>query len=266
MDLSVIIPCYNSGAYLLEALDSIRESSDLSKYSVEVIIVNDGSTDKSTCELLAVLSGSYKVLNQQNAGPGAARNAGMRVSNGNNILFLDSDNRLLPGFIATCIRVLEKEQADIVYCQPFFFGDLTQFRFSTRKFNLPEIIRDNYIDTCSVIRRSVWTETGGFDESPTVVGFEDWEFWVRLGAKGYKFHFIEEPLYEYRISSSSLIAGKNSLANRQNVARYVYTKHIDTVISAYEYLIHERKVFEHDKNRPLRSFFKFIYLKYIKRS
>ena len=264
MDLSVIIPCYNSGAFLLEALESIDRSSNLSKYNFETIIVNDGSTDPYTCELLNSLSVKCRILAQNNAGPGAARNTGMKASKGKYILFLDSDNRLLPGFIDTCLTTLLNEKADMVYCQPLFFGDTSEYRFKTRKFDLNDILRDNYIDTCSIITRDVWNETGGFDESPIVIGYEDWEFWIRLGATGYKFHFIDRPLYEYRVSKESLISSKNSLSNRQEVLRYLYSKHIDTIISSYDAMVHEKKVFQNDRNKPFRSLVKFLYLKYIK--
>ncbi len=260
MDLSVIIPCYNSGAFLPEALNSVNASTNLSKYDFEVIIVNDGSTDQHTLDLLGSLSAKYKIIHQENAGPGSARNAGMKESKGECILFLDSDNRLLPTFIVTCMTALVKENADMVYCQPIFFGETTESRFRTKKFNLNDILWDNYIDTCSIITRKVWIETGGFDESPIVIGYEDWELWIRIGSAGYKMHLVEGEHYEYRISKNSLVARKNSPSNRQHVLKYLYNKHMDTIINSYDVLCRQKMAF---RNRPFTSIAKYLYTRYI---
>lgn len=266
MDLSVIVPCYNSGVYLMDALDSISNSKNLSRYSYEIIIVDDGSTSAQTLELLSTLSQrGYTIIRQNNAGPGAARNAGMKVACGDFLLFLDSDNKVKPEFVDVGIQTVKDRQVDMVYGKPVFFGETSKARFQTGTFNLKDILRGNYIDTCSIIKRSVWDETGGFDESPIVIGYEDWEFWIRLGSKGYKIHFIDQELFDYRVTKDSLILSKNDLENRQVVLRYIYTKHLDLIIKIYEDTFYEKIVYENDRRRPFRSFIKFIYLKYFKK-
>ena len=78
--ISIIIPCYNHGKYLDDALSSIKKSKE--NYEVEIIIVNDGSTEKETIEILNNLENQgYFVLNQKNGGLGNARNNGIKLNN-----------------------------------------------------------------------------------------------------------------------------------------------------------------------------------------
>src|SRR4051812_30462131 len=97
--VSIIIPCYNSGKYLPEALDSISAYPDKGMY--EVIIINDGSTDELTLSLLNNLqqNGEHIVLHQENKGPAAARNAGVKMAKAPYLLFLDSDNKIESNYI-----------------------------------------------------------------------------------------------------------------------------------------------------------------------
>src|SRR5882724_10030009 len=90
--ISVVIPCYNHGAYLPEAISSVFK---LNRDDVELIVVDDGSTDELTCKEINLLVGKgIKVLRQSNKGLGAARNAGIKIARGEFILPLDSDNRI----------------------------------------------------------------------------------------------------------------------------------------------------------------------------
>ena len=104
--VSVIIPTYNHGKYLLEALESIWSQ----KYPlIEVIIVDDGSID-NTKEIIAAITG-VKYVYQNNQGLSAARNTGVKNSNGEYFLFLDADDWLLPGSISTNVSYLKKDDS-----------------------------------------------------------------------------------------------------------------------------------------------------------
>ena len=248
-----------------EALDSIRASQDISNINYEVIIIDDGSTDECTINFLRELDCSvYLILHQQNKGPASARNTGVRASKAAHLLFLDSDNILKEEFIVTGLKLLKETDADIIYGNPEFFGDATRKVFTPGPFNLNMILLSNYIDMCSMIRKTVWDETGGFDEAPVLIGFEDWEFWIRAGAEGYKFKFLNKALYYYRINDNSLLAQKNVKDNYDKVVDYVYDKHFKKVQRAYRGLYTEYLICKRDQTLPLRSFFKFSYIKYIK--
>lgn len=260
MDVSIIIPCYNSGKYLPDALKSVNQAIN-GNYKCEVILVDDGSTEPASKELLLQLAKQgYIVLTQPNAGPAAARNTGIRSAQGKYLLFLDSDNTIRSHFINTSIDVLETTAADLVHGRPGFFGDSTDPRFYTGEFNINKIITCNYIDTCCMIKRDVCTRIGGFDESKCIIGFEDWEFYIRAYANGCKFHFIDDLIYDYRIVSDSLSQG-HSMEYQYGAYAYVYTKHIQFVRASLYWYNYQHQAYLFDRQRPFRSCIKYLYYK-----
>jgi glycosyltransferase involved in cell wall biosynthesis len=265
MEISIIIPCYNSGIYLQDALDSIAMSDTIDKIDHEIIIVDDGSTDEFTVNFLKQLQNNNCVLlRQPNKGPAAARNTGVKAAKAPALLFLDADNKIRPAFLSKALKILNKNQADIVYGKPHFFGEISRDTFSPGPFQMNAILLTNYIDVCSVIRKSVWEGLGGFDEAPILIGFEDWEFWINAGGAGYRFQYVNEVFFDYRVNPTSLLAGKNNKENYDHVVDYVYDKHAKKVQKAYRNLYPKFLVYERDQSLPVRSFFKFFYMKYIK--
>lgn len=223
--LSIIIPCYNSAEYLTDALNSINRYKH--KEIFEVIIVNDGSTDAATLELLNKLEGyNYIILHQRNKGPAAARNAAIVIAKGEYLLFLDSDNKIKPKYIDEGIKILEtKNDIGIVYANAIFFGETSSARFKSQKFTLPSILHGNYVDMCCLMRKKVWEKLGGFDENKVVIGHEDWEFWIRAGFSGVGFYFIDKFLFYYRVRASSLINKALVPNNYEKFKEYIYKKH-----------------------------------------
>ena len=123
--VSVIIPCYNHGQYIKEAIQSVEECREKDLY--EIIILNDGSTDKYTIEILQELANAgYNVINQANQGLGAARNNAIRMARGKYILPLDSDNKIYPEYIYESIKILDAEPGiAMVYGDWEYFGEKT---------------------------------------------------------------------------------------------------------------------------------------------
>lgn len=201
--ISVVIPCYNSGHYLLEAIASVKQYP---KHSIcEIIIVNDGSDNQETISVLASLqSKGYKVYHQDNKGPAGARNTGVRQANGTYVLLLDSDNRIRPEYISTGIRILDENPEDgVVYGNPCFFGELGEERFGKAEpFDMTRLIVDNYIANCSVIRKSVLDEVGLLDERLRYA--MDYELWLRISAnRKHRFKHTNQNLAYYRVHGAS---------------------------------------------------------------
>lgn len=261
--ISIIIPCFNSGEFLPEALESIKACTDSDDY--EVIIVNDGSTDHITLALLDELaSAGYKIIHQENKGPAAARNTGVKASNATFLLFLDSDNKLRLGYISKALKILESsKEIGVVYGAPNFFGDTKEARFTPQEFSMYTILKDNYIDICAVVRREVWESVGGFDEERLLIGREDWDFWIMAGATGWKFHFINEVLYDYRIRCDSVIVSANQNISLIKVLTYLHSKHREVFIRIYDQLYQKKLYYENEHRKPFRLFFKNLYHKYI---
>src|SRR5258708_1495814 len=121
--LSIIIPCYNHGKYIRDALKSVT-ACDKSSYHYEIIIVNDGSPEIYTIEVLNQLNvEGYNIINQSNKGLGAARNTGIQKAKGKYILPLDSDNKIKLPYLTTAIDILEKNATiAVVYGDAAYFG------------------------------------------------------------------------------------------------------------------------------------------------
>jgi len=264
--ISIVIPCYNSAHFLPEAIESVENYSG--KNSYEVVIVDDGSTEIETLELLKVYDKKgYTILYQPNKGPAAARNNGIKNSKSEYILLLDSDNKIRSNYIDEGIQALEDDvDVAVVYGNPFFFGDAQQrVNFKSRDFDIKTIIAENYIDMCAVVRKSAWQDVSGLDEERLLMGHEDWEFWINLYKRGWKFKYIDEILFDYRVRENSLLAQTSGSRYIEKV-HYIYKKHVEVIYPNYLELLTDKTIFGNDIQRPFRSLFKYINIKYFKRT
>jgi glycosyltransferase involved in cell wall biosynthesis len=195
VDVSIVIPCFNDGRFLGEAVASALACVDP---RCEVIVVDDGSDEPATLEALDEVRGTaVTVLERPHRGPGAARNAGIEAASGRFILPLDADNRLRPRYAALGCELLDRDPGiAIVYGDAELFGERTGIR-RPRAFELERLLRGNYIDTCAVFRREVWEQTGGY--ATAVISWEDWSFWLAAAEAGFGFHYVPEVLFEYRV-------------------------------------------------------------------
>ncbi|HVT59277.1 MAG TPA: glycosyltransferase [Thermoanaerobaculia bacterium] len=199
--LSIVIPCCDHGEFLIEALASV-ERAVAPPY--ELIIVNDGSREARTLEVLAALRrAGYTVLDQENQGLFAARNRGIAAAHGRYILPLDADNRLRPGFAAAALAVLDHSPAvGVVYGGRYEFG-LRTGEAAVPQFDLDLLLTGNYIDACAVFRKQVWSECGGY--SAGLLGWEDWELWIAAAERGWDFHRLSAITFDYRVRPNSLL-------------------------------------------------------------
>ena len=226
-EVSIVIPCYNHGKFIDETLKSIEQIKDSSIY--EVIIVNDGSTDSYTNERLKEISesGLYNVIFQKNQGVCVARNIGMSNTRGKYILPVDSDNMLTPEYIEEALNIFNNNpEISIVYADYFLFGDQKGIR-KAGKFNLQRLMLGNFIENCSMMKKELINAIGGYDPFPTIVGHEDWELFLRAAFNGYKFFYLEKPLFYYRVLPNSQIKRLNANKIKGNTnADYFIKKHV----------------------------------------
>lgn len=239
--LSVIIPCYNQGEYLLDALTSIQSCLDP---VYEIIIVNDGSNDAITVNLLAYLrEQEYFILDQENQGLSGARNSGIAKASGRYILTLDADNKIRPDYILKGIAILDQNpDVGVVYGKPEWFGEIDRPWSMPEKFDAGQLILGNYIDACAVFRKSVWEDCGGYDTHLPVAAWEDWDFWLGALERGWKFHYVPEVLYEYRVRKSSMVATCDLPENRSRLFKYICTKHAKLYRTAFAQMVGDREV------------------------
>lgn len=234
--VSIVIPCYNEGIMILEALNSA-----INIENSEIIIVNDGSIDEYTILVLKVLTNKgYLIINQKNSGLSSARNTGINVSQGEYILPLDADNKILPEYVEKAISIFEADKnKSVVYSNPILFNNYLDFRV-VGDFYPSKLLYNNYIDACAVIRKDCFVKLGGYDEQIyKKIGYEDWELWVRLAANGYKFHYLPDFLYYYRVKNSSMSSNCSIPENRYGLIKYIVNKHNQFYNQYSDFLIPE---------------------------
>lgn len=194
--ISIIIPCYNHGKYVREAVESIYKQT---WQNFEIIIVNDGSTDEDTNQVLRNIAyQKTRVIHlPSNRGLPAARNIGIQEAQGKYICCLDADDKLQETYLEKAISVMELNAGiSIVWAWTQVFGSEDRVWYAPQ-FDPERILFQNLLNPPGVFRRIAWEKAGGFLESMQD-GFEDWEYWIRLTGHGFRGHCISEKLIQYR--------------------------------------------------------------------
>ncbi len=243
--ISIIIPCYNMGAFLKETLDSVTSYPNKNEY--EIIIVNDGSTDEATINLLSKLEKKgFFVLNQENQGLAKARNNGIQLAKGEYILPLDADNKIRHNYISESIRLLDQNSnIDVVYGNRQHF-DEDDSLIVVPDFNFPLLCEKNYIDACACYRKSIWEKVNGYDENMPVMGYEDWDFWLRASLQGAQFYKIDNVTFDYRVRTGSMISDTNKKYNQ--ITQYIFDKKELSIIKSVAQTNKIARQYTHIKN------------------
>jgi glycosyltransferase involved in cell wall biosynthesis len=259
--ITVIIPCYNSGEFIEEAVFSVKSSEGV---NIEIVIVDDGSTDSSTLSVLMKLKQhGYRVVVQQNRGPAAARNSGEKIANGDYLFFLDSDNKICPDYLRKALKKMQSDKGiGVVYADAIFFGLTDKPRFKPAPFSFDQLLIGNYIDMCAMVRREAFVAVGGFDEARELIGYEDWELWIRLGLTNWKFSYLNEKLFYYRIRADSLMS-ESDLIKKESAIKYVMGKHSIFLHKHFKYYF---RLYLRFQEKPFIYFLKVIFSKYFLRS
>ncbi len=242
--LSIVIPCFNHGSFILETLNSIDEARCSIPY--EIIIVNDGSTDSLTNQTLAKLDPTkYILLQQNNQGLASARNNGIALSRGKYILPLDSDNKVHPNYLDKSIEILKSNPSiDVLYGNPFYFGEIDEFRPDGLKvvgdFDFSKLVNANYIDACAIFKKEIWQKVGGYDKDMPVMGHEDWEFWIKIFLVNGTFYYLNDLCFYYRKLPNSMLVSKAIEIHELN-KKYIYQKHNYLILEFLNKEIHQLK-------------------------
>jgi|TARA_B110000977_G_scaffold65173_1_gene88799 glycosyltransferase involved in cell wall biosynthesis len=221
--VSVVIPTYNYAHYLGDAIKSVLDQS----YStLEVIVVDNYSTDNTRELVESIKDKRVRFLRFQNGGSiAAARNYGWRKSNGTLVAFLDADDKWLPDKLAKQVPCHFPISNTISHHNLRFFGSRSNGKTSGRKLSTVSLLdlltRGNALATSSVIvSRSLLESSKGFSEEAEIVSAEDFELWLRLAEKGANFRFLRKTLGSYRIHAGSSSYGRSALAAEKVVDAY----------------------------------------------
>lgn len=204
--VSVIIPTYNSAPFLATAIDSVLAQT---YPDVEVIVVDDGSTD-DTQAIIAHYDQQIRYIHQENRGPAAARNTGFHASQGDYLLFLDSDDLIPPDKLELQVAFLAQQpDVGLVYSAWQEIDEdntrlLGEVRPGIQGFILKALLRRKFFffPSAAIIRRKCLERVGLFNES--MRWSEDADLWMRLARAGYAFGYMDAILLQRRIHKSSL--------------------------------------------------------------
>ncbi|MCG7195054.1 glycosyltransferase [Fructilactobacillus sanfranciscensis] len=230
--ISIIVPTYNVEKYIRTCIESILAQT---YRNVEVIIVNDGSTDQSLAVISDLICSHHnvKVINQKNQGLSVARNTGIDVATGKYIAFVDADDKIMPGFVSSLYQIADKTGADIVR------GSFRDFNGNIPKawvpdFNVPTncgtIVLDQFLS--SNISFVVWSSIYRLDFinsnhirfTPGIL-LEDGDFTTRAYMLAKLVATSPEPNYAYRIRQGSILttnnAQKMSLSEEKVISQFI---------------------------------------------
>lgn len=215
--VSILIPAYNRANYLPETIASALQQTHA---DLEIIVVDDGSTDNTAQVVHAIADPRVHYIFQNNRGVSAALNTAWRAARGEFVAMLGSDDVFLPAQIATLFPLLERDASiGFAYARAQAMdpqgNPLPQILGSSPKFPGRDLASLLYGDcVCGiacVIRRSVLERAGGFDE--TLIANEDWDLWIRL-AEISRLTFHDEILARYRMHPASLTGARSAQYRR----------------------------------------------------
>lgn len=209
-EVSVIIPCYNQGQFVNEAVQSVLNQT---LQDFEIIIVNDGSTDENTINILKQYSyPKLKVINTANFGVVQARNTGIQNASGRYILPLDADDKIADSYLERCVHVLDQNQeTGIVYCNAEFFGSQNGV-WQLPKYSESRMLWTNCVFCTAMYRKEDWQKVNGYNQN-MIYGYEDWNFWLSFIENGIKVYKLEEILFFYRQHNISESRNTNLIFN-----------------------------------------------------
>ncbi len=234
--VSVIVPCFNHAKFLSEALQSILNQTH---QDWECLIVDDGSPDNTAevarqwCEK----DSRFKYLYKENGGLSSARNYGIQNTKGDYILTLDADDFFEATFIEKALKILiENQNTGIVCCWGYRYSEGKKYGlFKPQDSCLENYLFQNAGLASSLFRKECWRNSGGYDENMKL-GFEDWEFYIRVCNQGWDVRVINEPLFFYRQHEVSML--KTALKNHEKeIKKYIFQKHKELYKEHYDDLI-----------------------------
>jgi Glycosyl transferase family 2/Glycosyl transferases group 1 len=221
--VSVVIPLFNQGHFLLGAIESVRTAG---YPHIEIVVVDDGSTDQQTIEIFDKLTGVTKVR-QANAGLSAARNAGIAAAAGRYVVPLDSDDLLSEGFLGPAVDALRRNP-DLGYVAGYlrYFGLLDYTHVPAGYVPHLSLVVNTHVRATALFKREALVLIGGYDvELPA---FEDWDVHVRLALAGYTSDILPLEGHRYRRHAESMTFSSSN-AIRRELLQHLMKKHLGCI-------------------------------------
>jgi len=225
--ISIVMPCFNAGAFLEETLDTVAQQT---VQDFEVIVVDDGSTDPDTRALLARLARprTRVIGTPDNRGPAAARNRGLAEAQGEFLCALDADDRLAPRYLEATLAPLERDPS-LTWVSTWLqmFG-AESWVWRRDRCDLPALLADCTVNGAALVRLDAVRAAGGYD-SAMREGNEDWDLWIRLAERGHRGIILPEILFYYRRHAGSLSTVTLARDNHVRLVRALADKHRESI-------------------------------------
>jgi glycosyltransferase involved in cell wall biosynthesis len=222
--VSICIPTYNSAKYIRTTVNSAL-CQDYG--NVEVIVCDDGSTDNTSIVLNDMTSrGVISYYYKENGGGGAssARNMAISKARGKFILPLDSDDIILEDCVSSLMELNHDDESVVVSPVLTYFGGYNPELWIPQE-PTEDILNRNFIPNTSLYSKWIWEKVGGYDEDMKL-GYEDWEFWIRVyKLGGVDFKVSNKPTFLYRRTNNNNHMSKIQEENRQKNLNYINNKH-----------------------------------------
>jgi len=236
--VSIITPCFNDGKYLLECIESVRNST---YKNIEHIVIDDGSTDKYTCEILDTLDDfNIHLIRTKNQGVCKARQQAILESSGKYILPLDSDDLISKDYITLCVNELELDSSVCLVVTNYkLFGRYNKI-IKIEPYSLEKLLGHNLFVNSSMYRRINFDDIGGYNDNMNN-GLEDWDFWINLLKNGGKVKLINGIHFFYRMKKKKY--SRNAMIEENDfysLRRQIWKNH--------------REVFANNYLNPLETF------------
>jgi glycosyltransferase involved in cell wall biosynthesis len=252
--ISAVIPCYNDGIYLTEAIASVKAQTFK---PLEIIVVNDGSTEPATLEILNDIPDNLvQVLHKRNGKAPAARNYGIQHARGEIIASLDADDHFHPSFFEKALKVLwARPKTGLITSQVQLFGEKNGLKRPLEGNGSSFLFPGAYCPASAIFRRVCWEEAGGFDEAMTM-GYEDWEFYISVTRKGWQVHVIQERMLFSRQT-------KRTVEHQQAMPKwelidYVVNKHSGWYLDRLKEMMLRNQVFYSGNRVSYRNILKMV--------
>lgn len=221
--LSIVIPYYNMGTLVYETINAINNSSYTNK---EVILVNDGSDEEASLEVLNILRqrGDIQIVDQPNKGLPAARNAGALKATGEYLAFLDADDLVNAQYYAKAIAVLKsKTNVHFIGCWIQYFENSTNI-WPAFNPELPYLLYHNMVNSSSLVYKKRSFLKAGLNDRRFIYGMEDYDSVISMVKSGYHGVVLPETLFYYRIRKNSMARGFNT-ENKSYIYQLLTAKH-----------------------------------------
>jgi hypothetical protein len=264
--ISVIIPCYNQGKFLTECVQSLQDQT----YSNwEAIIVNDGSTDQSEriAAEICCLDTRVRLFSKINGGLSSARNAGISLTRGNFVQFLDADDILLPRKFEKHLTAVAENRTEIITYSNYFHGASDQPMKRVQSGHVSDMFMCQYplLDFASrwehdfsiPIHTALFPEflfkkhNIRFDEG--LPNHEDWDFWMKIMIFITEVKYLPEELAIYRFSNNSMSQDKAAMWSGFNIAIDKQLLHFNDDVDIRKALLFLKSMNNYRHNRSIKG-------------